>query len=258
MPNRIVQTKLIPCRDDNYAVLVHDPEENLTFLVDAPEEAPIKAALEETGWPLTQILITHHHADHVEALAPLKAAHGAEVIGPKVSMTNIPAIDKGVEDGDEFLFGDIRVFALATPGHTLDHICFWLPEAELAFTADTLFALGCGRVFEGSLKDMWYSLDKLAKLPPETTFFCGHEYTEANADFCLSIDPDNALLKQRVDDIKALRAEGKPTVPSTILDELTTNVFLRANNAELKASLGMADKEDWEVFAEIRTRKDNF
>ena len=258
MSKHALETKLIPCLSDNYAVLAHNAEDNVTLLVDAPEAGPIKAALEETGWTLTHILITHHHHDHVGGLDEIKALTGAKTYGPQMSLDRIAGLDVGIEDGDAFEFGDIKVYGLATPGHTLDHISFWLPDAQLAFTGDTLFVLGCGRVFEGSLKDMWFSVDKLAKLPPETTIFCGHEYTEANARFCLSIEPDNDLLKQRADDIAAKRAKGEPTIPSTILEELSTNSFLRANNPEIKASLGMADKEDWEVFAEIRKRKDSF
>lgn len=258
MAKQSLEIKLIPCLSDNYAVLAHYAEENVTMLVDAPEEAPIKAALEETGWSLTHILITHHHHDHVGALEAIKASTGATVYGPAMSKDSVKGIDEGISDGEEFSFGDITVYALATPGHTLDHISFWLPDAQLAFTGDTLFALGCGRVFEGTLKDMWFSVDKLAKLPAETTIYCGHEYTEANAKFCLSIEPDNELLLQRVQDITELRAKGLPTVPTTVLYELSTNVFIRANNPEIKEALGMAGAPDWEVFAEIRKRKDNF
>ncbi|WP_316863078.1 hydroxyacylglutathione hydrolase [uncultured Cohaesibacter sp.] len=250
-------TKLIPCRSDNYAVLAHDPEENVTLLVDAPEATAIRQALEETGWSLTHILVTHHHFDHVDGLDDIKQASGAHVIGPALSLDKIPSIDQGVADGDEIRFGGQKIYCLATPGHTLDHISYWLPEAELAFTGDTLFAMGCGRVFEGTLRDMWFSVDKLAKLPAETTVFCGHEYTQANGDFCLTIEPDNQALQQRVEEIKALRQKGLPTIPTTILDELSTNSFVRAHEGEVKEALGMAEAEDWEVFAEIRKRKDN-
>ena len=258
MTKHALVTKLIPCLSDNYAVLAHDPEENVTLLVDAPEEGPIMAALEETGWTLTHILITHHHHDHVGGLSAIKEATGAQVWGPEMSRERIGHLDHGIEDGDKFKFGAVNIYCLGTPGHTLDHISYWIPDAELAFTGDTLFALGCGRVFEGSLRDMWFSVDKLAKLPPETTVFCGHEYTLANAEFCLTIEPDNELLQQRVNDIRELRAKGLPTIPTSILEELTTNSFIRANHQDIKDALGMADAEDPEVFAEIRTRKDKF
>lgn len=250
--------KLIPCLTDNYAVLAHDPESDATILVDVPDADAISAALDETGWKLTHILITHHHWDHVQGLDDIKHKTGAMVYGPAASKQAIKGIDHGLSDGDEIILGDQQVYALGTPGHTLDHISYWLPKAELAFTGDTLFAMGCGRVFEGSLKDMWFSVDKLAKLPAETNIYCGHEYTKANGEFCLTIEPDNDLLKQRMDHVEALRAQGKPTLPTTILDELATNCFLRANHPDVKASLGMSDAEDAEVFAEIRTRKDNF
>ena len=256
MPQQPLETKLIACRSDNYAVLAHDREANLTFLVDVPEANAIRAALKETGWTLTHILITHHHYDHVEGLSAIKTEAGAKVYGPAESAEKIGHIDEALSDGDSFKFGSQKVFVLGTPGHTLDHICYWLPAAQLAFTGDTLFAMGCGRVFEGTLRDMWFSVDKLAKLPPETTVFCGHEYTESNGNFCLSIEPDNEVLKQRVEEIRELRAKGLPTVPTSILDELSTNSFLRANDEDVKASLGMSGAEDWKVFAEIRTRKD--
>ena len=258
MPIHELETRLIPCLSDNYAVLVHDRESDKTLLVDAPEAGPILAALEETGWTLSHVLLTHHHHDHVGGLEAIKRATGATIYGPKMSKDKVPAIEEGIEDGDELAFGDLTVYTLGTPGHTLDHISYWLPDAQLAFTGDTLFAMGCGRVFEGSLRDMWFAVDKLAKLPPETIVFCGHEYTEANGTFCLSIEPDNPLLQQRMEEVRALRAQGKPTIPTTILEELTTNSFIRANHADIKQSLGMENKEDWEVFAEIRKRKDRF
>ena len=258
MSNNTLETKLIPCLSDNYAVLVHDRESNLTLLVDAPEDKPILDALTETGWPLTHILITHHHPDHIAGLNAIRLATSAKIYGPALSGARIPFVDIPVEDGDEFAFGDRTVCALSTPGHTLDHICYWLPDAQLAFTGDTLFSLGCGRIFEGNPKDMWFAVDRLAKLPPETTIYCGHEYTETNGNFCLSIEPENELLQQKMKEIRALRAEGKPTLPTTVLDELTTNSFVRANHPDVKAALGMKDAQDWEVFAEIRKRKDNF
>ncbi|SNY90793.1 hydroxyacylglutathione hydrolase [Cohaesibacter sp. ES.047] len=258
MTKHALVTKLIPCLSDNYAVLAHDPEEKVTILVDAPQDAPILEALEETGCPLTHILITHHHHDHVGGLAAIKAKTGAQVWGPEMSREKIGLIDHGVDDGNKFKVGAVDVFCLGTPGHTLDHISYWIPDAQLAFTGDTLFALGCGRVFEGTLKDMWFSVDKLAKLPPETTIFCGHEYTQTNAEFCLTIEPDNELLQARAADIRDKRAKGEPTIPSSMLDELTTNSFVRANHPDVKEALGMEKASDAEVFAEIRRRKDRF
>ena len=258
MPKHPLETILIPCLSDNYAVLAHDLESKQTLLVDAPVSAVILETLEDHNWKLTHILLTHHHHDHIGGLAAIKSITGAKVYGPARSQQKVPTIDIGLADGDEIAFGDLTIHALGTPGHTLDHLSFWIPDSHLAFTGDALFAMGCGRVFEGSLKEMWFAIDKLAKLPPETNIYCGHEYTEANGDFCLSIEPDNELLKQRVEEVRALREKGEPTLPTTILDELATNSFLRANDLDVKKSLGMAEAEDWEVFAEIRTRKDNF
>ncbi|MCT4656584.1 MAG: hydroxyacylglutathione hydrolase [Cohaesibacter sp.] len=252
------QTHLIPCLSDNYAVLLHEAQSGQTVLVDAPEEEPILKALAEKGWTLTHILITHHHWDHTQALESIKAQTGAKVYGPKVSLDKVPQIDEGLEDGSEVPFGESGFLAMGTPGHTLDHISYWIPDAEMAFTGDAFFSLGCGRVFEGNLKDMWFAIDRIAKLPPETIIYCGHEYTEANGNFCLSIEPDNEHLKRRMEEVKSLRADGKPTLPTTMLEERATNSFIRANDPDVKKALGMEGKEDWEVFAEIRTRKDNF
>lgn len=257
MPKHALQTVLIPCLNDNYAVLAHDPETKNTLLVDAPIATPILHILEDNNWKLTHILLTHHHPDHIGGLAALKGVTHATIYGPEGNMAQVPTIDEGVKDGDKITFGDQEIYVLGTPGHTRAHVSFWLPDAELAFTGDTLFSMGCGRVFEGTMEDMWFSLDKLAKLPPETTVFCGHEYTQSNGEFCLTIEPDNELLKQRVEDVRAKRENGEPTIPTTMLEELTTNSFLRANNPDVKAALGMAGASDAEVFAEIRSRKDN-
>lgn len=258
MPKHALETVLIPCLNDNYAVLAHDPETKDTLLVDAPIATPILHILEDNDWKLTHILLTHHHHDHIGGLAALHGVTKAPIYGPAESMSKVPTITDGVKDGDKIPFGDQEIIVLGSPGHTRDHLTFWLPDAELAFTGDTLFAMGCGRVFEGSMEDMWFSLDRLAKLPPETTIYCGHEYTQSNGEFCLSIEPDNELLKQRMDDVRAKREKGEPTLPTTILHELTTNTFLRANNADVKAALGMEGASDVDTFAEIRSRKDNF
>ena len=258
MPKHALETVLIPCLNDNYAVLVHDPESKSTLLVDAPIATPVLHILEDNNWKLTHILLTHHHHDHIGGLAALQGVTGATIYGPEESMSRVQTIETGVNDGDKIKFGDLDIMVIATPGHTRDHLSFWIPDAELAFTGDTLFAMGCGRVFEGTMEDMWSSLDRLAKLPPETTIYCGHEYTLSNGEFCLTIEPDNELLQQRMETVRAQRERGEPTIPTTLLDELTTNSFLRANNAEVKEALGMADASDLEVFTEIRSRKDNF
>jgi len=251
-----LEIDLFPCRSDNFGVLLHDPVSGATASIDAPEEKPILDALSRRGWTLTHILTTHHHGDHVEANLALKQRFGVTIIGPKREA--IPGIDRKVDDGDVFDFAGRRVEVIATPGHTLGHICFYLPEEELLFAADTLFALGCGRVFEGTPAQMWGSLEKLAALPDETTVYFGHEYTLSNARFAKTIDPDNAALLARITEIEALRAAGGFTAPTTIGLEKATNPFLRAGDPGIRRHLGMETASDAEVFAEIRGRKDRF
>ena len=251
-----LEIDLFPCRSDNFGVLLHDPVSGATASIDAPEEKPILDALARRGWTLTHILTTHHHGDHVEANLALKQRFGATITGPKREA--IPGIDRKVDEGDVFDFAGRRVEVIATPGHTLGHICFYLPEEKLLFAADTLFALGCGRVFEGTPAQMWGSLEKLAALPDETTVYFGHEYTLSNARFAKTVDPDNAALLARVAEIEALRAAGGFTAPTTIGLEKATNPFLRAGDPAIRRHLGMETAGDAEVFAEIRGRKDRF
>jgi len=246
-----------PARSDNYGVLIHDSESGMTASIDAPEAEAVKAALVEKGWRLTHIFTTHHHHDHTEGNAALKSETGCEIIGPRGDAAKIPTLDRQIGDGDTFRFGNIEVHVLETPGHTLGHISYFIPEAKVAFVGDTMFAMGCGRVFEGSHKMMWNSLSKLRALPADTTIYAGHEYTLANARFALTIEPDNAALKARTAEVEALRGQGKPTLPTTLAKELATNPFMRAGERDVKAALGMADAADWQVFSEIRTRKDN-
>ena len=195
------------CLSDNFGVLVHDPASGNTAAIDVPEENALFDALEQTGWNLTHILVTHHHYDHVQGIPPAKEKTGCHVIGPAKSADKIPTLDETVDDSDTFSFGSNTVQAIATPGHTLDMINFHFVESKAVFTGDTLFALGCGRVFEGDHAMMWNSLDQLRQLPPETTVYCGHEYTLANAQFALTIDPENTALIARAKEIEALRAE---------------------------------------------------
>lgn len=250
--------RMFPCLSDNYGVLIHDPTSNLTAAIDAPEEDAVRAALEEAGWTLTHIMVTHHHADHTQGIAGLKQRFGCHVVGPRAEAAKIPTLDETVGEGDSWRFGIFEARIHETPGHTKGHIVYWLPNPGVLFAGDTLFALGCGRVFEGTMEEMWSSLEKLAKLPRATLVYCGHEYTASNAKFALTIEPDNAHLKARADEISEKRSRGEPTLPTTIGAELDANPFLRANLPEVKAAIGMADAADAEVFAEIRRRKDNF
>ena len=246
-----------PCRSDNYGVLIHDAEANVTASIDAPDAGAVRAALAEKGWTLTHILTTHYHADHTDGNEALKAETGCTIVGPRGEAARVRGIDIEVGDGDSYQLGGFEVRVLDTPGHTAGHVSYWIPDAKVAFVGDTVFAMGCGRLFEGDAKMMWDSLSKIIALPPETTLYCGHEYTQANAAFALTVDPENAALRSRADEVDALRAQGKPTLPTTLARELETNPFLRPGDAQIRAGLGMEGAEDWEVFGEVRRRKDN-
>lgn len=250
--------RTIPCLSDNYAYLAHDPTTGATAVVDVPEAGPIIAALAETGWTLTDVLITHHHYDHVDGLADLLAKHPARVIGAAADAHRLPALDVALNDGDTVTIGSQTGTVIDVSGHTIHHVAYYFAQAKAVFTADSLMALGCGRVFEGTLAQMHASLQKLAALPPDTVVCSGHEYTAANAKFALSVDPDNSGLMSRVRDVTAKRASGTPTVPSLLSEELATNPFLRAHDPAICAHLGMTGANATDVFAEIRRRKDNF
>lgn len=247
-----------PCLDDNFGVLVHDTDSGTTVAIDVPNAAAYMDALEKTGWTLSHILITHHHWDHTQGLGDLKTKTGARVIGPERSRLKISGMDRTVEDGDDIRCGPYEIRAISTPGHTIDQISWHFAQVGMAHTGDTLFSLGCGRVFEGDKDMMWSSLSKLMRqLPDETTIYCGHEYTEANARFALTIEPDNEDLQQRASEVAELRGRGEPTLPTTMAREKATNPFLRAGEASVATALGMEGKSPAEIFGEIRTRKDN-
>ncbi|MGH0034642.1 MAG: hydroxyacylglutathione hydrolase [Myxococcota bacterium] len=248
----------IPCLSDNYGYLAHDPDAGLTASIDTPEVAPILAALDERGWKLTHILNTHHHFDHAGGNLELKERTGCRIIGPAAEGARIPGLDEPVGEGDRVEFGDREVRVFDVPGHTAGHIAYWFVDDGVAFVGDTLFALGCGRLFEGTAEQMWRSLGKLMALPEETKIYCAHEYTQANARFALSVEPDNPDLVARAAEVDRLRAEGRPTVPSTLGEELRTNPFLRAESAGLQKHLGLEGADPVAVFAETRKRKDSF
>ncbi|MFK7746709.1 MAG: hydroxyacylglutathione hydrolase [Roseobacter sp.] len=255
MPVEIIT---VPCLSDNYAFLLHDSDMNKTALVDIPQAAPILSELSTRGWTLDEVWITHHHDDHVQGLGTVLQSHPAQVRGAAADAHRLPSLDVAHSDGDMFTFAGHDVQVMDVSGHTIGHIAFYIADAEAVFTADSLMALGCGRLFEGSAPQMWTSLSKLAALPPETIVCSGHEYTAANAKFALTIDPDNPNLLSRCKEIEAARAKGTPTVPSTLGLELATNPFLRASDTRIRAHLGMQDAQDSDVFAEIRARKDAF
>jgi hydroxyacylglutathione hydrolase len=248
----------VPCLSDNYAYLLHDPATGETAVVDVPEAGPIEEALAERGWRLTDILITHHHHDHVDGVGPLRSSTGAKVWGAAADAERLPPLDHALGEGDEVKIGNLAGRVLDVSGHTVGHIAFHFPEANAVFTADSLMALGCGRLFEGTAPQMWESLSKLAALPRETLVCSGHEYTQNNARFALTIEPDNAALQARARGVSELRANDRPTVPSRLSEELDTNPFLRAGLPEVKSNLGMSTAGDEDVFAEIRRRKDAF
>lgn len=253
-----LQIETVSCLSDNYAFLAHDPETGHTALVDAPEAAPILARLSEKNWTLSHVLITHHHFDHVDGLKDILSAHPATVIGNAADAGRLPTLDIALNDGDPLQIGSDAGVMIDVSGHTIGHVAFHFPQSRAVFTADSLMALGCGRVFEGTKAQMHASLQRLAALPPDTTVYSGHEYTQANAKFALTIDPDNPELISRIDNITTKRAAGIPTVPSLLGEELATNPFLRADDSKIQSRLGMAGADPAAVFAEIRNRKDNF
>ncbi len=253
-----LEIHLVPCLRDNYAYLLREPASGAVGIVDPSEAAPVFAALKERNWRLTHILDTHHHWDHTGGNLELKKATGAVIVGPRADAGRIPGIDVEVGDGDTYRFGEAEAEVFDIPGHTRGHIAFWFRDSRALFCGDTLFALGCGRLFEGTPEQMWTSLGKLRRLPDDTRVYCGHEYTQANARFALTIEPDNADLRARAKEIDALRAENKPTIPSTMGEERATNPFLRADVAALQQAMRRAGDDPVAVFAEIRRRKDSF
>ena len=249
------QIHLFPCLQDNYGVLLHDPATGATAAIDAPEAAPVEAALKATGWRLSDILVTHHHADHTGGIAELKAHHRCRVVAPHGEAARIPLVDETVRENDKVRVGGLEGRVIETPGHTAGHISYVFPADKLAFVGDTLFSIGCGRVIEGTPEMMWQSLLKLRGLPDDTRIYCGHEYTKANIRFAKSIDSGNSALNAREQEVEKLLAAHKPTIPSTIGEEKAANPFLRADVPDVAKSVGLAGQPAWKVFAEIRERK---
>lgn len=246
------------CLRDNYVWLLREPQSGAVAVVDPSEAAPVKAKLDALGWTLTHILNTHHHNDHTGGNLALKQATGATIVGPKADRERIPGIDVALGEGETYAFGREVAQVFDIPGHTRGHIAFWFSEADALFCGDTLFTLGCGRMFEGTAPQMYASLSKLAGLPGETRVYCGHEYTQANARFALTIEPGNAALKSRASKIDALRAKGLPTVPATLAEERATNPFLRAREKSIAQAVALDARDPVAVFAELRARKDRF
>lgn len=246
---------LFPCLSDNFGYLIHDPETNTTAAIDAPEAGPILAELERKGWTLTDILVTHHHSDHVGGIAELKERYHCRVVAPHDKATRIADVDERVAQGDVVKVGSLLARVLETPGHTLDHVSYVFDGEKALFAADTLFSIGCGRVFEGTYPMMWESLLKLRVLPDDFKLYCGHEYTASNVKFALGIEPNNPDLKARAEEVTRLRAENKPTIPTLLGDEKKANVFLRADDPAVAAALRLKGANAAAVFGELRERK---
>ena len=247
--------RLFTCLTDNFGVLIHDPATKATAAIDAPEAAPVIRALEREGWTLTDILITHHHGDHVGGVAELKQTYKCRVVAPHDKAAKIADVDLRVGQGDIVKVGSLLGRVLETPGHTLDHISYVFDDEKVVFAADTLFSIGCGRVFEGTYPMMWDSLLKLRALPDDFRLYCGHEYTASNVKFALGIEPGNPALKARADEVTRLRAANKPTVPTLMGEEKKANVFLRADDPAVAAAVHMKGAGGAEVFGELRERK---
>ena len=252
------QIVTIPCLKDNYAFLLHDPATGATAVVDVPEAPPIQAALAERGWTLSDIVLTHHHWDHVDGVADLLAATGAKVWGASADAHRLPPLDHALAEGDSVTIGGLTGQVFDVSGHTVGHIAVHFPQANAVFTADSLTALGCGRLFEGTPEQMWESLSKLARLPPETLVCSGHEYTLSNARFAVTVDPQNIALISRLAAVEDARAADRLTVPSTLAEELATNPFLRAADPAIARHLGLDGSDPATVFARIRSLKDAF
>jgi len=254
----MLQIEQLSVLSDNYIYLIRDPESGQTGVVDPAVAEPVLDALARLGWQLTHILNTHHHPDHVGGNDMLMRETGCVVVGPRADRARIPGIRHEVGDGDTYALGSARAQVFDVPGHTRGHIAYWFEESAALFCGDTLFALGCGRLFEGTPAQMWTSLSKLQALPPETRVYCAHEYTQSNGRFALSVEPANPLLVARMRRVDELRAAGRPTVPSTLAEERATNPFLRPDSLEIQQVLGLAGAGPVEVFGATRARKDTF
>jgi hydroxyacylglutathione hydrolase len=246
------------CLEDNIGVLVHDPATGACAAIDAPEEAPILKALEASGWRLTDILVTHRHSDHVQAIAPLKRRFGCRVVAPEKAAGEVPSADATVREGDTVQVGNLSAQVWDTPGHCRDHIAYWFAADSAVFAGDTIFTLGCGRVSESSYGDMWASLSRLASLPDDARVYSGHDYTIANARFALAAEPDNAGVKARAAEAERAKAEGRFLIPSTIGEEKATNPFLRAGEPALARSVGREGADPATVFQALREWKNRF
>jgi len=253
-----MKVEIIPCLKDNYAYAIIDEKNKKTCVVDPSEPEPIKKFLEKTNLKLNYILNTHHHYDHVGGNSVLKKKYNAKVIGFKDDEKRIPEIDIRLKDGEIWKDDNFEAKVMHIPGHTLGHICFHFYKDNNLFTGDTLFSLGCGRIFEGTYQQMFSSLEKIKKLPSKTKIYCGHEYTLQNSKFCILYDSKNKNLIKKIKEINEKLKNNKPTIPSTIEDELKNNIFLRSDNKNIKTNLNIAGSSPLKTFSKLRDLKDNF
>ena len=258
MPERPLEIVLVPMLRDNYAYLIHSYDTGATAILDPSEAEPALQMARRMDWRITHILDTHHHPDHCGGNLGIKQATGAKVVGPAYDKDRIPGIDVAVDEKSGFELGGHPAQVLFIPGHTKGHIAFHFKDSQAVFCGDTLFSIGCGRMFEGTSDVMWPSLMKLRALPDETKVYCGHEYTEANIRFAVTADPENAALRRRAEEVKRLRAEGRATIPAKLGEEKAANPFLRADDPALMARFGGKDRAPHQVFGAIRAAKDNF
>jgi hydroxyacylglutathione hydrolase len=253
-----MKIEIIPCLNDNYSYLIHDEISNTVAIVDPSEFIPCDTIISKNYKKLDFILNTHHHYDHVGGNEELKKKYNSKVLGFENDKNRIPQIDTVLKDNQEFKIGTLNFTTIFIPGHTRGHVAFYFKKERVVFTGDTLFSLGCGRVFEGTYKQMFQSLNKLKNLPGETKVYCGHEYTFKNLEFCLKFNPNNDFLKKKKDDIKLSLKNKKPTIPSTIADEIKANIFFRVNDPDVKKAINLENSPDIEIFTKLRDLKDNF
>ena len=254
----MLSINIIPCLNDNYSYLLHDKETNTVAIVDPSDFNTCNHEIEKKYKKLDYILNTHHHFDHVGGNKELKKKYGAKIFGFKKDKTRIPGIDNNLEENENFKIGNIFFKVIFIPGHTSGHIAFYSEKEKVIFSGDTLFSLGCGRVFEGTYQQMFNSLNKFKKLPPDTKIYCGHEYTQNNLKFCLIYDPNNKYLKEKKNWVDAKIKSNLPSIPVSIEDELRTNIFLRCNEQEVKSALNLNNSSEQEIFVKLRGLKDIF
>ena len=252
-----MKIEIIPCLSDNYSYLIHDEESNTVAIIDPSEFKTCDKIIKKYN-KLDFILNTHHHADHVNGNLELKKKYNSKILGFNQDKKRIPGIDILLEENQKQKIGNLEFEVIFIPGHTKGHIAFFFSKEKIAFTGDTLFSLGCGRVFEGTHEEMFCSLNKIKNLPPDTKIYCGHEYTKSNLNFCLAYDPHNIFLKEKAIDIQKKLNSNLPTIPSILGQEIKTNIFLRCNDPEIKLALDLKDSSEVEVFSKLRDLKDSF